>query len=115
MIGTLEKEDLLKALGEDVDKIIKKDPEPKIDLNELARAISHNAQVAQQITNQLATEITMTNLVVRNLMVKLGIDPKEIVTLANEEMSRLSEAPVEEDTGEQSDHPAEATIFGREH
>ena len=114
MIGTLEKEDLLKALGEDVDKIIKKDPEPKIDLNGLAHAISHNAQVAQQVTNQLAAEITMTNLVVRNLMIKLGIDPKEIVTLANEEMSRLSEDPEEVNTEDQSDHPPEATIFGRE-
>lgn len=108
MIGTLEKEDLLKALGEDVDKIKESKKSTSIDIVELTRIVSHNAKVSQDITSNLATEITMTNIVLKNLMAKLGVDVKEIVSAAQDELlSRASEEKVTK-----SDHPEEATVFG---
>lgn len=108
MIGTLEKEDLLKALGEDVDKINKDKKPNSIDIAELTRIVSHNAQVAQDVTTNLATEITMTNIVLKNLMAKLGVDVNEIVSAAQDEL--LSRASQEK--AAKSDHPEEATVFG---
>lgn len=110
MIGTLEKEDLLKALGEDVDKIkASKQESPSISIQELTQIVSHNAQVAQQVTGNLATEITMTNIVLKNLMTKLGVDMQEVIDASTQELERLSKQAQPEPA---SDHPDEATIFG---
>jgi len=110
MIGTLEKEDLLKALGEDVDKIkASKQESPSISIQELTQIVSHNAQVAQQVTGNLATEITMTNIVLKNLMTKLGVDMQEVIDASTQELEMLSKQAQPEPAG---DHPEEATIFG---
>lgn len=110
MIGTLEKEDLLKALGEDVDKLkANKQESPSISIQELTQIVSHNAQVAQQVTGNLATEITMTNIVLKNLMTKLGVDMQEVIDASTQELEQLSKQAQPEQA---SDHPEEATIFG---
>lgn len=110
MIGTLEKEDLLKALGEDVDKLkANKQESPSISIQELTQIVSHNAQVAQQVTGNLATEITMTNIVLKNLMAKLGVDMQEVIDVSTQELGRLSKQAQPEPA---SDHPEEATVFG---
>ena len=104
MKDVISREDMLKALGENPPV----ESEPALTLKGIAETVTHNANVAQRVSSDLAAEITMTNLVVKHIMRKLELDPQEIVNAATDELSSLSQA-VEENGG---DLPPEATIFG---
>ena len=105
MKDVVSKEDMLKALG----KSAPKESTPVLTLKGIADTVTHNANVAQLVSSDLAAEITMTNLVVKHIMRKLELDPEEIVDAAKSELSSLSRA-VKADS--QGDLPPEATIFG---
>lgn len=108
MKDVISREDMLEALGQAAPKE-SAESTPVLTLRGIAETVTHNANVAQRVSSDLAAEITMTNLVVKHIMRKLDIDPQEIVNAATEELSSLSRA-VKEDNG--GDLPPEATIFG---
>lgn len=108
MKDVISREDMLKALGDNPPED-KAESTPVITLKGIAETVTHNANVAQRISSDLAAEITMTNLVVKHVMRKLNLDPQEIVNAATEELNVISQAV---EAKEQGDLPPEATIFG---
>ena len=108
MKDVISREDMLEALAQTVSKE-SVESTPVLTLKGIAETVTHNANVAQRVSSDLAAEITMTNLVVKHIMRKLEIDPQEIVNAATDELSSLSQKIKEDNNG---DLPAEATIFG---
>ncbi len=102
MIGSLTKNQLNTALGKKP-----KSTAPKSDISELARVVNHNASAMDSEINNLAREITMTNLVVKIVCEKAGIDVNDVITEANKLFNATK--PEVKDMG---DHPDEATFFG---
>jgi len=103
MIGSLSKEQLNGALGNKP----KKKTGNSEDISELARVINHNAKAMDAEINNLARELTMTNLVLKIVCKKAGVDMNEVIQEANNLFNATK--PVVEDMG---DHPDEATFFG---
>jgi len=110
MIGNISKEDMLKALGKTMPQAESGESTPVLTLKGIAETVTHNANVAQRVSSDLAAEITMTNLVVKHIMRKLELDPQEIVNAATEELASLSQSIREDVSGDLL--PPEATIFG---
>lgn len=108
MKDVISREDMLKALGQGAPQE-SAESTPVLTLKGIAETVTHNANVAQRVSSDLAAEITMTNLVVKHIMRKLDIDPQEIVNAATDELASLSQA-VRNDSG--GDLPPEATVFG---
>ena len=107
MKDVISREDMMRALGDQVEEVkARAEEKPRLSLEGIAETVTHNANVAQRVSSDLAAEITMTNLVVKHIMRKLELDPQEIVTAASDELNALSEQV------SAGDLPPEATIFG---
>lgn len=112
-MDTLSKDDLKAALANEkvqtrdleamIDEMHAKRKQAEVDpIEEMKGIIAHNAQTTNALVDELARELTVINIVLKELVVRAGIDIDELKALVEEAMAEPDD----------SGHPAEATTFG---
>jgi hypothetical protein len=120
-MDTLSKDDLKSAIAQEqgtqikdlsamIDEMNNKRKPVHLDpYAEIKEIVSHNTVTLNAITEELAQEITVINLVIRELVKHTGIDMEELSANVKRELEALNQEDVQvSDDG----HPSEATVFG---